>query len=47
MMRTEHIYKMTTMVTALISVFAIVAFMTAIGISDTSAKERIEIESSL
>lgn len=42
-----RIYKMTTLVTVLVSVFAIVAFITAVGISDTSAQERVEIESSL
>ena len=46
-MRAEHVYKMTTLVTVMISVFAIIAFMMVVGISDTSAQERLEIQSSL
>ena len=46
-MRAEKIYKMTTFITVAIAAFAIVAFVTAIGISDTSAQERAEIEALL
>ena len=46
-MRTGHVYKMTTIVTLTIAAFAIVAFVTAVGILDTSAQERIEIEANL
>ena len=46
-MRTQEIYKLSTFVTIGIASLAIIAFMTVLGVSDTTAYDRTEVEAEL